>query len=64
MDAEYFTVKELAARWKVNPETVRRLIRRGQLRAVRIGGTKAGHRIERSDVERYERERRGDHGNL
>jgi excisionase family DNA binding protein len=33
----FLTVRELAARWKTSPRTVRRLIADGQLRVHRIG---------------------------
>ena len=35
---DYLTVREVAAIYKVNPVTVRRHIRSGKLRAVKVGG--------------------------
>lgn len=32
-----YTTKQVAAAWSVNPETVRRLAARGDLRSVRVG---------------------------
>ena len=37
MGKKYFTVKELAERWNLCPDTVRRMVRRGQLKAYVIG---------------------------
>ena len=36
-EPRYYTVEELADTWRVHPETVRRLVRRGQLAATRVG---------------------------
>lgn len=41
---EWFTVKEVAEKLRVNPETVTRLIRKKRLKALSLGG-KAGYRI-------------------
>lgn len=46
----YLTVREVAAIYKVNEITVRRHIRNGKLRAVKIGGRV---RVAESDVERF-----------
>ena len=32
-----YTVTELAARWQCHPETIRRMIQRGELKAFRVG---------------------------
>jgi excisionase family DNA binding protein len=50
MDDELLTVKEVAARLKVNPQTVRRWIRSGRLPAVRIGTR--GHRVRATELRR------------
>ncbi len=47
-----YTVAEVAERWRVCGKTVWRLLRRGKLRAVKIGRST---RIRESEVERYER---------
>jgi len=47
------TVDQVAELLQVNPETVRRLLRRGELRGRRIGGTKAGWRIAPAAVRAY-----------
>jgi excisionase family DNA binding protein len=57
----WYTVDELARRLKVNPETVRRWIRRGDLQALALPN-KAGYRISADDVRRFEQERMGTHG--
>jgi excisionase family DNA binding protein len=57
MDEErWYTVEELAERWRVNPETVRRWIRTRQLTVLRLGD-KAGYRVGHEEVARFERER-------
>jgi excisionase family DNA binding protein len=38
VEPTFWTVEALSTRWQVSQRTVRRLIERGQLRAVRIGG--------------------------
>jgi excisionase family DNA binding protein len=45
---EYLTVKEVAAIYKVNEITVRRHIRSGKLRAVKVGGRV---RVRKEDAE-------------
>ena len=47
---EVLTVKEAAARLKLNPETIRRWIRDGRIRAVSLGSDRAGFRIPESEV--------------
>jgi excisionase family DNA binding protein len=44
------TINGLADRWEVDPVTIRRLIDRGELRAVMVGRS---IRIRESEVERY-----------
>ncbi len=48
MAEELLTVKEVAARLKLNPQTVRRWIRSGRLRGVRIGAR--GWRIRSEEI--------------
>jgi excisionase family DNA binding protein len=48
---EYLTVAEIAARLKVNPQTVRNWIARGELRAARVGARRV--RILRSDLDEF-----------
>ncbi|EEG76703.1 helix-turn-helix domain-containing protein [Dethiobacter alkaliphilus] len=47
---EYFTVTEVAEMKNVNPETVRRWLRNGKIKGERLGGTKSGWRIHRSEL--------------
>ena len=57
------TVPEMAERLRIFEETVRRWLRSGKLRGVRLGGTKAGYRIPESEVTRLldpDRERQSD----
>ena len=48
-----FTIRELAARWKVSQSTIRREIVRGRLASLMIGGQL---RFTRDEVGRYEKE--------
>ena len=47
-----YTVREVAERLRVNPETVRVWLRSGKLRGVLIGGRKSGYRIPGAEVRR------------
>lgn len=47
---EYFTVTEVAQMKNVNPETVRRWLREEKIKGQRLGGTKSGWRIHRSEL--------------
>jgi excisionase family DNA binding protein len=51
-DEELLTVDEVARRLKLHPETVRRWIRAGKLRAIRLGSDRAGLRIRASEIQR------------
>jgi len=51
IERSHWTIDALAARWAVSARTVRRLIERGELRAIRIGGQL---RISPEAVERFE----------
>jgi len=48
---DYLTVAEIAARLKVNPQTVRNWITRDEIRAVRVGARRV--RILRGDLDRF-----------
>ncbi len=62
-DEAMLTVADVAARLKVPPATVRRWLRDGRLRGVRLGGTKLGYRIRASDLERFIQDAYGAEGN-
>jgi excisionase family DNA binding protein len=47
-----YTVKEVAERLRLNPETIRVWLRSGRLRGVLLGGRKSGYRIPDSEVQR------------
>lgn len=47
------TVDQVAELLQVHPETVRRLLRRGELQGRRLGGTKVGWRIPAAAVRAY-----------
>ncbi len=50
---QLLTVPEVAQRIRVSPELVRRWLRDGRLRGVRLGGTRLGWRIADNEVERF-----------
>ena len=47
------TVHEVAARLRLNPETVRRWLREGKLRGFLLGGDRGGYRIAESELRRF-----------
>ena len=47
------TVAEVAERLRTHPETVRRWMREGKLRGVRLGGPKLGWRVAEAELERF-----------
>lgn len=47
-----YTVKEVAERLKINPETVRVWIRQGRLRGVLMGGRRGGYRVPAAELRR------------
>jgi excisionase family DNA binding protein len=51
-DEEVLTVAEVARRLRVHPVTLRKWLRAGKVRGVRLGGTKTGWRIPASEVTR------------
>src|ERR687883_1816956 len=55
-DEQFLTVKEVAERLRVNPYTVRRWLRTGQLRGRLMGGDRGGYRIAASELGRFMRE--------
>lgn len=52
-----YTVKEVAERLRLHPQTVREWLRDGTLVGVRLGGTKAGWRISSGAVDDLYRRR-------
>ena len=50
MSEEVYTVEQFAERLRLHPKTVRRFIREGRLRAVKVGRS---YRILRSDMEAF-----------
>ena len=51
------TVPEVAERLRLNPETIRRMLRDGRLRGFRIGADNAGWRISERDVAAFIQDR-------
>ncbi len=49
-DLEFLTPQQIAAALQVSPETVQRIIKRGQLKAIRIGKQ---YRITQNDFRDY-----------
>ena len=56
---EWLTVEDVADRLKVDPETVRRWIRRGELTVLSLGAARAGYRIRSDELDRFIAERYG-----
>lgn len=52
-ETHYFTIPELAARWKISIPTVRRKLTQGEIRKTYIGGLV---RVEAAEVERIEQQ--------
>lgn len=50
-DQRFFTTDEVAALLKVDPESVRRYVRRGDLRAVKLGGKFI--RVDKADLDKF-----------
>lgn len=53
----FFTISELAKRWRVSRHTVTGLIQRGELQAFRAGAR--AFRIREDEVNRYEQQNMG-----
>ncbi|MHB8577845.1 MAG: helix-turn-helix domain-containing protein [Dehalococcoidia bacterium] len=51
-DEEFLTVRDVARRLRMQPETVRVWLRDGRLRGVRLPADKLGWRIPESEVHR------------
>ena len=51
MSPNYLTPNEIAARWRVSGLTVRNIVNRGDMEALKIG---TAYRIPIEEVERYE----------
>ena len=49
-EVRWVTVAQVAERFQVSQETVRRWIRSGQLPVLELGGVKAGYRIREDDL--------------
>lgn len=50
---EWLTVEQTAELLQLNPETVRRWIRGGDLPVLDLGGPKTGYRIKRSELDAF-----------
>jgi excisionase family DNA binding protein len=51
MDSEYLTPEEIAVKLKVHEDTIRRWLRTGELRGIKIG--KRQWRVRKDDLEAY-----------
>lgn len=58
----WYTVQQVAERLQVNPVTVLRWIRQGELPYLDLGGRKAGYRVRAEDLDAWERARFRDAG--
>jgi excisionase family DNA binding protein len=52
MTDQLLTVPEVATQLRITPKTVRRWLRAGKLRGVRLGGKRVGWRIPQGEVNR------------
>lgn len=52
-DDQYISANDLAARWSVHVNTVRNMIKRGDLKSIFFGNNR---RVPLSEVERFEKE--------
>jgi excisionase family DNA binding protein len=58
-DDSLLTVEQVAAYLGMNPETIRRWLRKGTLRGFLPGGKRSGYRIRQSELDRFVAEREG-----
>ena len=58
-DKRLFTVAQVAERLQVSERTVLNWLRAGRLQGYRLGGTKAGWRIEEPDLDQFIAELKG-----
>ena len=61
-DEQTLTVAEVASRLRVSTATVTNWLRERKLRGYRLGGKKAGWRIDASEVERFVKDRKREAG--
>jgi excisionase family DNA binding protein len=61
---DWWTVEQVAAYLQVNPETVRRWIRQGELAVLDLGGPKTGYRIRRDALDTFIAQRYGPLGKV
>jgi excisionase family DNA binding protein len=59
MEGEWLTVDDVAKQLKVDEETVRRWIRKGDLAVLSLGAARSGYRIRTDELERFVNERYG-----
>jgi len=52
-DDRLLTVHEIAPRVRVAPKTIRRWLRENKLTGTRLGGTRAGWRVNESELMRF-----------
>jgi excisionase family DNA binding protein len=57
--SRFLSVRQVAEQLDVTERTVHTWLRSGRLRGFRVGGTKAGWKIETEDFERFIEERKG-----
>ena len=57
VDERLYTVQELVDQLQVHENTILNWLKRGELRGIRLGGSKAGWRIRASELERFLSER-------
>ena len=58
-ETRWLTVAQVAERFQISQETVRRWIRNGDLPVLELGGLKAGYRVREDDLDAFIDERYG-----
>jgi excisionase family DNA binding protein len=60
LNRPFYTVPEVAELLGMHPETIRRALREGRLKGIKLGGRKSHYRIPAEALERFIREEGND----
>ena len=53
VDERLLTVNEVAERLRAHPESIRRWIRQGKIRGIKLAGDRYGYRISEGELKRF-----------